>query len=62
LSGACSLTDPKCDALHPHCAPADGSNCGLHSVPLNLPDNDPSAFSLTRTALDALRVLQFNSE
>ena len=55
---ACSLTDPKCDMLHPHCAPTDGPNCGKHSVPQNLPDSDPSAFSLTQTMLDALRVLQ----
>ena len=55
---ACSLTDPKCNMTQPHCDLSDGPECGKHSVPLNIPDNDTSAFTLTRTALDALRVLE----
>lgn len=55
---ACSLTDPTCNMNRPHCAPSDGPLCGKHSVPLNLPDNDPSGFTLTRTALDSLKILQ----
>jgi len=53
---ACSMSDPACDMTHSHCAASDAAGCGKHTVPLNLPES--GAFTLTRTLLDSLRILQ----
>ena len=49
---ACSRSDTEC-AKQP-CSPADPPYCGEKSIPLNLPDNDPAAFTQTRLVRDVL--------
>jgi hypothetical protein len=49
---ACSRSETEC-AKQP-CSPADPPYCGEHSIPLNLPDNDPAAFTQTRLVRDVL--------
>jgi hypothetical protein len=49
---ACSRSEPHC-AKHP-CSPADPPYCGEKSIPLNLPDDDPAAFTQTRLVRDVL--------
>ena len=48
----CSASEPTC-AKQP-CSPADPPYCGEKSIPLNLPDNDPAAFTQTRLVRDVL--------
>jgi hypothetical protein len=52
---ACSRSEPAC-AKQP-CSPADPPYCGEKSIPLNLPDNDPAAFTQTRLVRDVLALL-----
>jgi len=52
---ACSRSEPAC-AKQP-CSPADAPYCGEKSIPLNLPDNDPAAFTQTRLVRDVLALL-----
>jgi hypothetical protein len=49
---ACSRSEPGC-AKQP-CSPADPPYCGEKSIPLNLPDDDPAAFTQTRLVRDVL--------
>jgi hypothetical protein len=49
---ACSRSEPEC-AKQP-CSPADPPYCGEKSIPLNLPDDDPAAFTQTRLVRDVL--------
>jgi hypothetical protein len=49
---ACSRSEAEC-AKQP-CSPADPPYCGEKSIPLNLPDNDPAAFTQTRLVRDVL--------
>jgi hypothetical protein len=49
---ACSRSETEC-AKQP-CSPADPPYCGEKSIPLNLPDNDPAAFTQTRLVRDVL--------
>src|SRR5204863_1474998 len=43
---ACAQSEPAC--LRQGCSPDDPPYCGEKSVPLNLPDDDPAAFTQTR--------------
>jgi hypothetical protein len=43
---ASSSAEPAC--LTQRCSPDDPPYCGEKSVPLNLPDDDPAAFTQTR--------------
>jgi len=52
---ACSRSEQAC-AKQP-CSPADPPYCGEKSIPLNLPDNDPAAFTQTRLVRDVLALL-----
>jgi hypothetical protein len=52
---ACSRSEPAC-AKQP-CSPADPPYCGEKSIPLNLPDDDPAAFTQTRLVRDVLGLL-----
>jgi hypothetical protein len=49
---ACPRSETEC-AKQP-CSPADPPYCGEKSIPLNLPDNDPAAFTQTRLVRDVL--------
>ena len=49
---ACSRSEPVC-AKQP-CSSADPPYCGEKSIPLNLPDDDPAAFTQTRLVRDVL--------
>jgi hypothetical protein len=42
----CAQSEPAC--LTQRCSPDDPPYCGEKSVPLNLPDDDPAAFTQTR--------------
>lgn len=52
----CSRSEPVC-AKKQACTPADPPYCGEKSIPLNLPDNDPAAFTQTRLVRDVLALL-----
>jgi hypothetical protein len=43
---ACAQSEPAC--LNERCSPAYPPYCGEKSIPLNLPDDDPAAFTQTR--------------
>jgi hypothetical protein len=43
---ACGQSEPAC--LAQRCSTADPPHCGEKSIPLNLPDDDPAAFTQTR--------------
>jgi hypothetical protein len=47
----------RCGANDPRCTSSDPPYCGTRSVPVNLPDDDPSIFSHTRLIREALRIL-----
>jgi hypothetical protein len=49
---ACPRSETEC-AKQP-CSPADPPYCGEKSIPLNLPDDDPAAFTQTRLVRDVL--------
>jgi hypothetical protein len=49
---ACPRSDTEC--LKQPCSPTDPPYCGEKSIPLNLPDNDPAAFTQTRLVRDVL--------
>jgi hypothetical protein len=52
---ACPRSDTDC--LKQPCSPADPPYCGQKSIPLNLPDDDPAAFTQTRLVRDVLALL-----
>jgi hypothetical protein len=52
----CGTTDTACQ-LSP-CTPDDPPYCGEKSIPLNVPENDPNAFTHTRLINDALDLLE----
>jgi hypothetical protein len=52
---ACSRSETEC--LKQPCSPADPPYCGQKSIPLNLPDDDPAAFTQTHLVRDVLALL-----
>jgi len=56
-SRTCSDLDRRCKTDNPRCGPADRSDCGQKSIPVNLPDNDPRVYSHTRLISDSLSIL-----
>ena len=54
----CSDTDPNCGPPKLRCPPEGARGCGLKSVPVNLPEGDPEAFSLIRLVNEALGTLR----
>jgi hypothetical protein len=59
-SQTCSEGQPDCGAPNFRCTPSDPPYCGKRSVPLNLPDNDPTQFTQTRLVLDVLKLFGKN--
>jgi hypothetical protein len=58
-SRSCVESDRTCRMTAPQCEPSDGPECGLHSVPINLPDDDSNTYSHTRLIKDSLRELKW---
>ncbi len=56
-STSCGATDQVCRSVP--CTPEDPPYCGQRSIPLNLPENDPNAFTHTRLINDALNLLNY---
>jgi hypothetical protein len=54
----CADTDQSCNPPHPLRCPPSATGCGLKSVPVNLPEGNQAAFSLTRLANQALGTLR----
>jgi hypothetical protein len=55
---------PRCRGATPECVPprlkctaTDPAGCGEHSVPVNLPENNPEVFSFTRLIIDELEAI-----
>ena len=53
----CKDIDAACNPPRLVCAPADPAGCGEKSVPVNLPENNPTIFSHTRLINDGIGVL-----
>lgn len=53
----CSDSDASCNSRRTPCAGEVRLGCGEKSVPVNLPDNDPTVFSHTRLIEDAAKIL-----
>jgi len=51
---ACGLSEPVCSKQP--CSAADPPYCGEKSIPLNLPDDDPAAFTQTRLVRGVLEL------
>jgi hypothetical protein len=56
-SPRCTDADPKCALAQLRCGPSDPSGCGEKSVPVNLPEDNPTIFSHTRLINDAIKLL-----
>jgi hypothetical protein len=56
-SPRCTDTNPSCYPDKLHCASDDPPGCGLRTVPVNLPENDPQIYSHTRLINTALNIL-----
>ncbi|QLH38463.1 MAG: hypothetical protein HWD60_05170 [Defluviicoccus sp.] len=54
-SVSCGTADEQCRSIS--CTPEDPPYCGQKSIPLNLPEDDPNAFTHTRLINDATNVL-----
>jgi hypothetical protein len=57
-SAGCSDTDPNCKQASPGCPPVGTPSCGLKTVPVNLPEDGPNVFSLTRLVNEAVGTLR----
>jgi hypothetical protein len=47
VSKSCSRS-ARCDENNPRCSSSDPVYCGMHSIPINLPESNPQIFSHTR--------------
>ncbi len=57
-SKRCSETGRECTQTDPKCVQQDPIYCGTKSVPLNLPDNDPSKFTQTRLVNEVVKLFE----
>jgi len=57
-SQQCVEGQKDCSREAPKCSVADPPYCGKKSIPINLPDNDPTIFSATRLVLDGIRLFE----
>jgi hypothetical protein len=55
-SKVCPEGKQNCTMKKLHCSSSDPPYCGKRTVPLNLPDNDPTQFTQTRLVLDVLKL------
>jgi hypothetical protein len=53
----CNYAASGCAPPKIQCPPSDTSGCGLHSVPINLPEGNPRIFSHTRLVDEGLTIL-----